>query len=123
LAVWFAIVWWRRRTLPRSPWFLRAAAMAGVLSLVALESGWVVTEVGRQPWTVVGLLLTRDAVTTSGNVWAFFTGAVLIYVAVGAGAVVALRSMRRRWAAQIEPVDVPYGPEPSDEVPARGSAS
>jgi len=62
-------------------------------------------------------------VTTSGNVWTFFTGAVLIYVAVGAGAVVALRSMRRRWAAQIEPVDVPYGPEPSDEVPARGSAS
>jgi cytochrome bd ubiquinol oxidase subunit I len=123
LAVWFAIAWWRRRTLPRSPWFLRAAAVAGVVSIVSLESGWVVTEVGRQPWTVVGLLLTRDAVTTSGNVWAFFTGAVVIYVAVGAGAVVALRSMRRRWAAHVEPVEVPYGPEPSDAVPERGSAS
>ena len=31
--------------------------------------GWIVTEVGRQPWTVVGLLLTRDAVQTSGNLW------------------------------------------------------
>jgi cytochrome d ubiquinol oxidase subunit I len=123
LAVWFAIVWWRRRDLPRSRWFLRAAALAGVVSIVSLESGWVVTEVGRQPWTVTGLLLTRDAVTTSGNVWAFFAGAVVIYAAVGAGAILALRTMRRRWAAAPgEPVDVPYGPEPSGDVPVRGSA-
>jgi cytochrome d ubiquinol oxidase subunit I len=111
LAAWFAIAWWRRRDLPRSRWFLRAAALAGVVSIVSLESGWVVTEVGRQPWTVTGLLLTRDAVTTSGNVWVFFTGAVVIYVAVGAGAIMVLRTMRRRWAtAPGEPVDVPYGP-------------
>jgi cytochrome d ubiquinol oxidase subunit I len=111
LAAWFAIAWWRRRELPRSRWFLRAAAPAGVVAIVSLESGWVVTEVGRQPWTVTGLLLTRDAVTVSGNVWAFFSGAVVICVAVGAGAVVVLRTMRRRWAATAgEPVDVPYGP-------------
>ena len=62
-----------------------------MLAVVCLEAGWVVTEVGRQPWTVRGLLLTRDAVTTSGNVWAFFTGALIIYVAVGAAAVSVLR--------------------------------
>jgi cytochrome d ubiquinol oxidase subunit I len=111
LAAWFAIAWWRRRDLPRSRWFLRAAALAGVVSIVSLEAGWVVTEVGRQPWTVTGLLLTRDAVTTSGNVWVFFTGAVVIYVAVGAGAIMVLRTMRRRWATTPgESVDVPYGP-------------
>ena len=40
---------------------------AASLAVVALEAGWIVTEVGRQPWTVVGLLLTRDAVTTTGQ--------------------------------------------------------
>ncbi len=110
LAAWFGFVWWRRRDLPQSRWFLRAAAVAGVVAVVSLESGWVVTEVGRQPWTVRGLLLTRDAVTTSGSVWAFFTGALVIYVVVGVGAVLVLRSMSRRWAENPEePVAVPYG--------------
>jgi cytochrome d ubiquinol oxidase subunit I len=107
LAVWFAIVWWRRRDLPRTPWFFRAAAVSGVLAIVCLEAGWVVTEVGRQPWTVRGLLLTRDAVTTSGNVWAFFTAALAIYIAVGAATVLVLRIMRRHWSTP-----VPYGPRP-----------
>jgi cytochrome bd ubiquinol oxidase subunit I len=121
LAAWFAVVWWRRRDLPHSRWFLRAAALAGVVSIVSLESGWVVTEVGRQPWTVKGLLLTRDAVTTSGNVWVFFAGALVIYAAVGVGAILVLRSMRRRWAAATdEEVDVPYGPRKRDDVPVRG---
>jgi cytochrome d ubiquinol oxidase subunit I len=112
LSVWFALAWWRRRDLPRSRWFLRAATVAGLVSIVSLECGWIVTEVGRQPWTVRGLLLTRDAVTTSGNVWAFFTGALVIYAAVGAAAILVLRGMRRRWAGTDEDtVDVPYGPD------------
>jgi cytochrome d ubiquinol oxidase subunit I len=109
LALWFAVAWWRRRDLPRSRWFLRATAVSGVVSVVSLESGWVVTEVGRQPWTVAGLLLTRDAVTISGNVWTFFIGALLIYAAAGTGAVLALRAMRRGWAGSDEdPVGLPY---------------
>jgi len=46
LAGWFALAWWRRRDLPRSPWFLRAAALSGVTEVVALEAGWVTTEGG-----------------------------------------------------------------------------
>jgi cytochrome bd ubiquinol oxidase subunit I len=112
LSVWFALAWWRRRDLPRSRWFLPAATVAGLVSIVSLECGWIVTEVGRQPWTVRGLLLTRDAVTTSGNVWAFFAGALVIYAGVGVAAVVVLRGMRRRWAgADEDTVDVPYGPD------------
>jgi cytochrome d ubiquinol oxidase subunit I len=106
LALWFALYWWRRRDLPQTKWFYRAAAVAGVLSIVCLECGWVVTEVGRQPWTVNGLLLTRDAVTRSGNVWAFFTAALIIYLAVGTAAILVLRAMRRGWSAS-----VPYGPD------------
>jgi cytochrome d ubiquinol oxidase subunit I len=117
LAAWFALGWWRRRDLPRSPWFLRCCALAGVVAIVSLESGWVVTEVGRQPWTVHGLLLTRDAVTTSGNVWWFFAGALVIYAAVGSGAVAVLRGMRRRWAdSDADGVAVPYGPAAAETV-------
>ena len=57
LSAWYALAWWRRRDLPRSRLFLRATTISGVLAVVALEAGWVVTEVGRQPWTVVGHLL------------------------------------------------------------------
>lgn len=109
LGAWFGLAWWRRRTLPASRWFLRGAAAAGVVSVVTLEAGWVVTEVGRQPWTVHGLLLTRDAVTRSGNVWLFFAATLVVYAAVGWATVVSLRVMRRRWQGGEEDVAVPYG--------------
>jgi cytochrome bd ubiquinol oxidase subunit I len=114
LALWFAWIWWRSRATEPNRWFLRAVAVSGLVSIVSLESGWIVTEVGRQPWTVVGLLLTRDAVQTSGNLWPFFIGAVLIYAGVTVGAVYALRALRRRWAAG-DDVAVPYGPEADPE--------
>jgi cytochrome d ubiquinol oxidase subunit I len=110
LAAWFALSWWRTRIALPGRWFLLATAASGVVSVVSLETGWIVTEVGRQPWTVVGLLLTKDAVQTSGNLWPFFAGAVAIYAAVTVGAVLALRSLRRRWAAG-EAVATPYGPD------------
>lgn len=110
LAAWFALLWWRSRAAEPNRWFLRAVAVSGLVSIVSLESGWVVTEVGRQPWTVVGLLLTRNAVQTSGNLWPLFFGAVVIYAGVTIGAVYALRALRRRWAAG-EETEVPYGPD------------
>lgn len=120
LSVWFAWLWWRHRRVPTNVWFLRCAALSGVVALVSLESGWVVTEVGRQPWTVVGLLLTQDAVTTHGNLWPFFGATVIIYATVGTGALLVLRALRRRWAAQgDDDVQVPYGPE----VPVVSAAS
>ncbi len=110
LALWFVWLWWRSRAEEPNRWFLRAVAVSGLVSIVSLECGWIVTEVGRQPWTVVGLLLTRDAVQTSGNLWPFFGGAVVIYGGVTVGAVYALRGLRRRWA-QGESTSVPYGPD------------
>jgi cytochrome d ubiquinol oxidase subunit I len=115
LAAWFALWWWRQRESDPSRWLLRATAVSGVVAIVALESGWIVTEVGRQPWTVVGLLLTKDAVQTSGNLWPFFAGALVIYAAVTVGAVLTLRELRRRWAMG-EAVATPYGPEDDPAV-------
>jgi cytochrome d ubiquinol oxidase subunit I len=117
LALWFALSWWRTRTAAPGRWFLRAVAVSGLVAVVSLESGWVVTEVWRQPWTVVGLLLTRDAVQRSGNIWPLFAGAVVIYAGVTVGAWFALRALRRRWAAG-EDVATPYGPEDEPEAAA-----
>ncbi|MDQ1743664.1 MAG: cytochrome bd ubiquinol oxidase subunit [Pseudonocardiales bacterium] len=114
LAGWFAWCWWRSRLRNPSRWFLRATAISGLIAVLSLESGWVVTEVGRQPWTVVGLLLTRDAVQTSGNLWPLFAGAATVYAGVSAGAVFALRALRRRWAAGSD-LATPYGPEDEPE--------
>jgi hypothetical protein len=65
LGLWLAIAWWRKRDIPRTPWFLRAVAVSGVASVIALECGWIVTEVGRQPWIVYNVMRTEDAVTQS----------------------------------------------------------
>jgi cytochrome bd ubiquinol oxidase subunit I len=115
LALWFAVLWWRSRAVEPGRWFLRAVAVSGLVSVVSMECGWIVTEVGRQPWTVVGLLLTRDAVQTSGNLWPFFIGAVLIYAGVTVGALFALRALRRRWARG-QAGSVPYGPADDAEA-------
>jgi cytochrome d ubiquinol oxidase subunit I len=130
LSLWFAYVWWRRRELPGTRWFLRCTAVSGALAVLALECGWVVTEVGRQPWTVVGYLLTRDAVNRAGNLWLFFGATVAIYAAVGVATVYVLRLLRRRWhdadlragrqdadGAELDDAEgfVPYGPSRARE--------
>jgi cytochrome d ubiquinol oxidase subunit I len=126
LSAWFAWCWWRRRDLPSSPWFLRCTAVSGVLAVVALEAGWVVTEVGRQPWTVVGYLLTRDAVNKTGNIWLFFGATVALYAVVGAATVYVLRLLRGRWGDADQAAggegDVPYGPSRAREGAGRGPA-
>jgi cytochrome d ubiquinol oxidase subunit I len=98
LGLWLAIAW-RRRDLPRSDWFLRATAVSGVASIIALECGWIVTEVGRQPWIVYEVMRTEDAVTQADGVWVTFALVVALYAALGVALVVTLRTMSRRWRA------------------------
>jgi len=63
LAVWSALLWYKRRRPADHPRLLRALVAAGPLGFVAIETGWVVTEVGRQPWVIYGVMRTEDAVT------------------------------------------------------------
>jgi cytochrome d ubiquinol oxidase subunit I len=116
LGLWFGLTAWRRRSLPRSPWFWRAGAVAGVAAIAALECGWIVTEVGRQPWVVNGFLRTKDAVTGADNLWLTFSLILLLYIALGVGTVFALRALAARWRrGEEDESEVPYGPvgEPS----------
>src|SRR4051812_30617378 len=73
LGAWFGFVWWRRRDIPRTKWFLRACAVSGAAAVVALECGWIITEVGRQPWIVYDVMRTSDAVTHANGIWITFT--------------------------------------------------
>jgi cytochrome bd ubiquinol oxidase subunit I len=61
VAGWLA---WRRKPLAAHRTFLKLLLLCGPLGILALEAGWFVTELGRQPWTIFGILRTRDAVTT-----------------------------------------------------------
>ncbi len=111
LAAWLAWVWWKRRDIPQTPWFLRAVAISGVGAIVALWCGWIVTEVGRQPWIVQSYMRTEEAVTEASGIWFAFGLILLVYAALGTTAVLVLRGMSRRWREGLaEPQGTPYAP-------------
>jgi cytochrome bd ubiquinol oxidase subunit I len=111
LGAWLAWAWWKRRDIPSTPWFLRAVAVSGAGAILALWCGWIVTEVGRQPWIVQGYMKTTEAVTEAKGIWFAFGGVLLIYAALGTTAVLVLRSMSRRWREEGTDANVatPYG--------------
>ena len=83
LAAWGAYLLVRKRDLARQKKFLGAAALAGPLGLVAVEAGWMVTEVGRQPWIIQGVMRTRDAVTPMPNLVVSLVVTSAIYLFLG----------------------------------------
>ncbi len=95
LSAWVGWNAWRRRRLPDSKWFLTCVVAAGPLSILALEAGWTVTEVGRQPWIVHGILRTRDAVTLAPGIWWTFGAAIGIYTVLLISLFVVLRLLAR----------------------------
>jgi cytochrome bd ubiquinol oxidase subunit I len=109
LSLVYLVVWLRRRRLPRSPWFYRAVAAAGPLSVVALIAGWITTEVGRQPWVVYGHMRTEDAVTGANGVPVGYASLLLVY----AGLIAAVAWILRRLArAPVEVAGRPGGVAP-----------
>ncbi len=116
LALWYGASWAFRRRMPASKWFLRAAACSGVLAVIAMEAGWVVTEVGRQPWIVYNRMKVQDAATENTGVWITFIAIVVLYVALAVTTILVLRAMSRRFrrAGGFIEHDAPYAPrEPS----------
>ena len=72
LSAWYGMCWIFRRDMPQSKLFLRIASFAGVAAIVCMEAGWVVSEVGRQPWIVYNLMKVEDAATANTGVWITF---------------------------------------------------
>jgi cytochrome d ubiquinol oxidase subunit I len=95
LAAVYLAVWWRRRRLPRSRWFFRAVMAAGPLAVIALECGWIATEVGRQPWIVYEVMRTSEAVTAVDGIPVGLGLIALVYVALAVGCAVVLPRLAR----------------------------
>lgn len=80
LSAWFA---WKKGPLSKHKMFLKVAVLVSPIGFIALEAGWMVTELGRQPWIIYHLMRTRDAVTPTPNIAITFLVMTLTYVALG----------------------------------------
>jgi len=76
----WALYFWRKRVMPQNRLLLLGIALAGPLSFLAIELGWMVTELGRQPWVIYGILRTKDAVTTAPGLNISFLAFSCLYV-------------------------------------------
>ena len=125
LLITIAGLWlWRGGRLERSARFQRLCTWASPLGFFAVVAGWVVTEVGRQPWVVYGLQRTHDAVTPSlhaGAVTASLAIYIVAYLVIfGAGLYFLLRLMRGAMDAHEDPK--PAGPLPGSARPVPGAS-
>jgi cytochrome bd ubiquinol oxidase subunit I len=93
LGAWFGLSWWRRREPPASRWFHRAAVVAGFAAPVALEAGWIVTEVGRQPWIVWRVMRVSEAVTTAPHIRLGLYLLLVVYALLTWGTIFVLRRL------------------------------
>jgi cytochrome d ubiquinol oxidase subunit I len=128
LAAVTAFLAWRKRGLPDARLFLWAVVLASPLGIIAMEAGWLVTEFGRQPWIVFGVMRTRDAVTPFPHLAAPFWTFTLVYVFLGVTVVYLLFRQLRR--APLEKGDEPPpsslgegAPESASEGAREGEAS
>jgi cytochrome d ubiquinol oxidase subunit I len=99
-----ALSWWLRfrGRLFDSPWFLVLCTAMGPLGFLAVLAGWTTTEVGRQPWTVYGLLRTVDSVSPSlsgANVLGSLLAYMVVYLIIYPSAVVIAARLVRQGPA------------------------
>jgi cytochrome bd ubiquinol oxidase subunit I len=109
LSAWYGWSYLRRRRAPGAKWFWYAASGAGIASIVAMEAGWITTEVGRQPWIVWQQVRTADAVSASTGIVASALTISGVYIALAIFTVIVLRIISRRMRNG-EDVPAPYGP-------------
>jgi cytochrome d ubiquinol oxidase subunit I len=103
LGAWFAWLIWRHGATPTGRWFLRFTSLSGVAAVAAMEAGWIVTEVGRQPWVVYGLLKTSAAVNPAPGIDWGLPVLLVVYAALTVVLIVVLRRMTRSTPVPIAP--------------------
>jgi cytochrome bd ubiquinol oxidase subunit I len=115
MGAWLLLTWWTRRRSGAGDvlgargmrLFVPLAALTGPAAVLALECGWVVTEVGRQPWVVQGVMTVRDAVNPAPGLLGGLWLVIAVYLAMTAATVYVLRRLTRDRP-------VPFAPQESD---------
>lgn len=82
-SLWVLFLWWRKREVAESRPLLTFLALLTPAGFIAVEAGWVVTEVGRQPWIVYGFMRTKDALTPMPGLVYPMVGITLLYLFLG----------------------------------------
>ena len=82
---------WRQKGLPVNRWYLRFVTFCTPLGFIAIEAGWTVTEVGRQPWIIYGYMRTAEAVTPMPNLVVPFIGFTILYIFLSIIVIILLR--------------------------------
>jgi len=117
VSLWALWHWWRTRSrdaVAGDRRLLRALAIATPMGFIAIEAGWTVTEVGRQPWIIYGVLRTADAVTPMPGLVVPFLTFTLLYLLLGAIVVYMLaQQIGRAPADDREPTEPDRPPEPA----------
>lgn len=97
LMIAISLVYWvgikRKWPFVQSRPFYRIIVLGGFLSVLGIEVGWWMAEVGRQPWILRGIMTTSEAATTSDHVGLMFILFALLYLILGIGTVVVLKRM------------------------------
>jgi cytochrome d ubiquinol oxidase subunit I len=101
--------WLKKRAWQEKRWMLLGVLLAGPLSFVAIELGWMVTEFGRQPWVIVGYLRTADAVTTAPGLDISFALFTLVYILLSFALI---RLLLRLARSPFPPIKLPWSATP-----------
>jgi cytochrome d ubiquinol oxidase subunit I len=110
-----------KHRLFRTNWYLHLCQYTGCLGFIAVLSGWCVTEVGRQPWTVYGLMRTADSVSpslTGGDVLGSFIAYMIVYLLMYPFGVAVMARMVRQGPETTEPPIQVTKPAATVAIPA-----
>jgi len=111
LSVWAGWVWVRKKSLPQSRAFLWCTVLSAPLGMAAIEFGWIVTEVGRQPWVIYEVMRTADAVTPMPGLIVPLVVSCMVYIGLSIAVIAVLRRQ-----VQLAP-GLPQ-PEPAEADPS-----
>ena len=89
----YLVAKWRGWSFVKTSWFRWVVVLGGPLSVIAIEAGWWLAEVGRQPWILRGLMRTEHGATTSDHVDLMLVLFCGVYLVLGIGSIVVLRRM------------------------------
>lgn len=93
IGYWF--LWWRRQSMPVNKWLLRGLVATGPFAFLAIEFGWAITELGRQPYIVYGYMTVDQGVQTAPGLDVSFPIFFILYILLGIATIVFMRRLAR----------------------------